>query len=105
MAYLLQSILFYPLSRYISRSDDSPLMPALVGWRRRTLSMVSSPNHITVEGPRTPIVAPRPSSWLLWWSRNRTTSDVKKSLLEKPLTSLGTGYASAPPGRVGGTLY
>ena len=64
-------------------------MPALVGWRRRTLSLAASPVWNDEAGPRAPIAAPRPSTWSRWWSRNRTTSDIKES--EKRVTPSGPG--------------
>ena len=112
---ILRPILSNPLSRYICRRDDSPLMPALVGWRRRTISPPASHTRNAEVGPRTTIVAPRPSTWSRWWSRNRTSSDVKESLLDKPATRPETGKGkparpsldhteSAPANTVGGMI-
>ncbi|KAF8499982.1 Lipin/Ned1/Smp2-domain-containing protein [Gautieria morchelliformis] len=76
---------------YIYQSDCSPLMPALVGWRRRTLSPRASPVSNAEAGPRKPIAAPRPSTWSRWWSRNRTIPDVTESSLDRPMTLSETG--------------
>ncbi|KAF8507837.1 LNS2-domain-containing protein [Hysterangium stoloniferum] len=57
---------------YIFRSDNSPLMPALVSWRLRSLSAPASLDRTDtkVEGVTAPL--PRSSTWSRWWSRSGT---------------------------------
>jgi hypothetical protein len=82
-----------PLVRYICRSDCSPLMPALVGWRRRTLSPPASPVPNAEAGPRKDIAASRPSTWSRWWSRNRTIPNDTESSPDRPVRLSETSKA------------
>ena len=93
----MRTIWSHRLPRYICRSDDSPLMPALVNWRRRTL-LPASPGQNAKAGLYKPVVAPRPSTWSRWWSRNRTLPDAKEISLDKPVTppEIGKAHVKRP---------
>ncbi|KAF8580581.1 LNS2-domain-containing protein [Ramaria rubella] len=83
---------------YICRSDDSPLMPALVNWRRRTLSRPVLPerNGVEAEAGSRPLVQPRPSTWSRWWSRGRTLPDAKQVSPGTNETPSGKPYGGRP---------